>query len=173
MKIFLKLKFIRVGALMIVLLTLSACGIYSFTGADTGNAETFQVRHFQNDADLVEPGIDRTFTLQLQDLIENQTSLGLTNNNGDLVFEGEITQFYIAPMTSTKQNTAAENRLTVAVNVRFSNRDDSEKDFEKQFSYYYDYPGQQQLTGPILDTALEEIFEHITQEIFNDALTNW
>jgi len=150
-----------------------ACGIYSFTGADTGDAETFQVRTFLNNAELVEPGIDRDFTLQLQDLIQNQTNLGLTNEGGDLVYEGEIVQYYIAPMTATSDSRAAQNRLTIAVNVRFTNKLNPDKDFERQFSFYYDYPGEQQLTGSVLETALEEIFEHITQDIFNASLTNW
>lgn len=152
---------------------LHSCGIYSFTGADIGEAETFEVRHFNNEADLIEPGIDRTFTLELQDRIQNQTSLGLTSKEGDMVFEGEIVEFYVAPMTSTKENTAAQNRLTVGVNVRFANKTDEDKDFEKRFSYYYDYPGQQQLTGSTLETALDQIFERITEEIFNEALTDW
>lgn len=166
-------ELIRWGVMALVIGLLVSCGIYSFTGADTGDAQTFTVRQFQNEADLIEPGIDRTFTLALQDLIQNQTNLGLTNDAGDLVFEGEITQFYIAPMTSQQDNTAAQNRLTIAINVRFSNTLDPDKDFERQFSFYYDYPGQQQLTGSILDTAVDEIFEHITQEVFNAALTDW
>lgn len=161
---------VAIGFLTIIV---GACGVYSFSGADTGNAETFQVNQFMNNADLIEPGIDRQFTLDLQDLIQNQTNLGLTNHNGDLVYEGEITQYYIAPMTSTKNSTAAQNRLTIAVKVRFTNKLNSENDFEKRFSFYYDYPGTQQLTGSTLDTALEVIFEHITQDIFNESLTNW
>jgi len=157
----------------ILLLTLQSCGIYSFTGADTGDAETFQVNFFQNNADLVEPGIDRIFTNSLQDLILNQTSLNLTNTNGDLIFEGEITQFYISPMSATAQNTAAQNRLTITVNVRYYNTLEPEKDFENRFSFYFDYPAQTQLVGAALDTALDEIYTRITQDIFNAALTDW
>lgn len=156
-----------------LLLTLQSCGIYSFTGADTGEAETFQVNFFQNNADLVEPGIDRTFTNSLQDLIQNQTSLSLVNNNGDLVFEGEITEYYISPMSATAQNTAAQNRLTISVNVRYYNTLEPEKDFERRFSFYYDYPAATQLVGANLETALDEIYTRLTQDIFNAALTDW
>jgi hypothetical protein len=45
---------------------------------------------FQNNAELIEPGIDRTFTLELQDLIQNQTNLNLVKNGADLTYEGEI-----------------------------------------------------------------------------------
>lgn len=157
----------------LLIFAVQSCGMYSFTGADTGEAETFQVNYFQNTADLVEPGIDRTFTLQLQDLIQNQTSLNLANNNADLIFEGEIIDFYIAPMTATANNTAAENRLTIAVNVRYYNTLEPEKDFERRFSFYYDYPANQQLIGANLDAAIEQIYSRLTQDIFNAALTDW
>jgi len=157
----------------VFLLSLQSCGIYSFTGADTGAAKTFQVNYFQNTSDIVEPGIDRTFTLELQDLILNQTNLSLVNSGGDLIYEGEIIDYYVAPMSATAQNTAAQNRLTIAVNVRYYNTLEPEKDFEKRFSFYYDYPANAQLVGGTLDTALEEIFSRITQDIFNASLTNW
>lgn len=167
------MKKIQIVICSVILLSLQACGIYSFTGADTGDAETFQVNYFQNNADLVEPGIDRAFQISLQDLIQNQTNLSLTNTNGDLIFEGEIVDYYIAPMTATADNTAAQNRLTIAINVRFYNTLDPEKDFERRFSFYYDYPANQQLVGGALQTAVDEIYNRITQDVFNAALTDW
>lgn len=157
----------------VLLLTLQSCGIYSFTGANVGDAETFQVNFFQNNADLVEPGIDRAFTLSLQDLIQNQTKLSLVNNNGDLIFEGEIVEYYISPMSATAQSTAAQNRLTIAVNVRYFNTLEPEQDFERRFSFFYDYPANVQLVGASLQTALDEIYNRITQDVFNAALSNW
>lgn len=156
-----------------LILSMESCGIYSFTGADTGGAKTFQVNYFQNTADIVEPGIDRSFTLRLQDLIQNQTNLSLTNDGGDLIYEGEIIDYYISPMSATAQNTAAQNRLTISVQVRFFNKLDETIDFDRRFSFYYDYPANVQLTGGALDTALDEIFNRITQDIFNASLTNW
>jgi hypothetical protein len=165
----------KLGFILCLLLILSfqSCGIYSFTGADTGAATTFQVNYFQNTSDIVEPGIDRAFTLELQDLIQGQTNLSLMNSGGDLIYEGEIVDYYVSPITATAQNTAAQNRLTIAVNVRYLNTLDPEKDIERQFSFYYDYPANAQLTGSTLDTALEEIYSRITQDIFNATLTNW
>lgn len=158
---------------LLLILVFQSCGIYSFSGADVGNARTFQVNYFQNAAPIVEPGIDRTFTLQLQDLIQSQTNLNLTNENGDLVYEGEIVDYYVAPMSATAQSTAAQNRLTIVVNLRFYNTLNPEKDLERKFSFYYDYPANAQLSGAQLATALEEIFTRITQDIFNATLANW
>ena len=76
-------------------------------------------------------------------------------------------------MTATAQNTAAQNRLTISVNVRYFNTLEEEKDFEQRFSFFYDYPANAQLVGAIKDEAFEVIFERITQDIFNASLANW
>ncbi len=153
----------------------SGCKFYSFTGADIdySKTKTFQVNYFQNSAPIVEPGIARDFTQKLQDLLLNQTSLDLVTNNGDLVYDGEITQYYIAPITATSQSTAAQNRLTIVILVRFYNTNDEKKDFEQTFSFYKDYAGQALLTGAALDAAIDEIYERITQDVFNKSLANW
>ena len=62
---------------------------------------------------MIEPGLDRDFTLALQDLILNQTNLDLVKSSGDLIYEGEITEYRISPTTATANNTAAQNRLTI------------------------------------------------------------
>lgn len=158
---------------LLVCFSFTSCKYYSFTGADTGNAETYQVNFFQNQAPLIEPGIDRDFTLQLQDLIQNQTKLSLASSGADLIYEGEIVQYYVAPMTATSDSRAAQNRLTIAINVRYYNTLEPEKDFEQKFSFYFDYDANAQLVGPIKDEAINEIFTRISQDIFNASLTNW
>ena len=152
--------------------TAISCGIYNFTGGSTGDAKTFQVNFFRNDAPLVEPGLDRDFTIALQDLINNQTNLSLTDRNGDLVYEGEIVEFNITPMTATAGQTAAQNRVTIGVNVRFTNHKEDKKDLEKRFSFYYDYPAATQFNS-VKGEAIPQIFERITQDIFNASLADW
>ncbi|RSK39951.1 LptE family protein [Mangrovimonas spongiae] len=153
---------------------LFGCGIYSFTGASIpAGTKTFQVNYFQNNAMLIEPGLDRDFTNALTDLLLNQTNLDLVKSNGDLVYEGEITEYRISPTTATAENTAAQNRLTMSVNVRFYNKN-SEDDFQEQrFSFFYDYDRNAQLIGPARDEAHEVLFERLTQDIFNATLAKW
>jgi hypothetical protein len=76
-------------------------------------------------------------------------------------------------MTATANQTAAQNRLYMSINVRFTNKNNPEEDFERTFSHFYDYPANQQLIGASLNTALEEIYERITQDIFNASLAKW
>lgn len=152
---------------------LNGCGVYNFTGTGKIDANTFQVSTFQNVSELIEPGIDREFTLKLQDLIQNQTNLNLTSTDGDLIYEGEIVDYRISPMTATAELTAAQNRLNITINLRFSNKKKPEENFEKRFSFYHDYSGEQQLVGAQLRTALDDIFERITQDMFNATLAKW
>jgi hypothetical protein len=158
---------------LILLLSFSSCSVYNFTGTGKIDANTFQVNFFPNNSELIEPGIDRTFTLTLQDLIQNQTNLNLVKTGADLTYEGEITDYRISPMTATADQQASQNRLTIRVNVRFTNRKTEADNFEKQFDFYYDYPAAKQLIGATKDAAIKEIFERITQDIFNASLAKW
>lgn len=160
-------------AILALLFTLQGCSIYNFTGTGKIDADTFQVNYFQNNADIVEPGIELTFTRRLQDLIQNQTNLSLTDSGGDLVYEGEITQFRVSPMTATANQRAAQNRLSITVMVRFTNNRKEDDNFEKPFSFFYDYSGDALPTRQQLNEALDVIFERITQDIFNESLAKW
>ena len=154
-------------------LTVVSCGVYGFSGVNTGNAKTVQINFFPNQAPIIEPTLSQRFTQDFQDLFTRQTNLTLVNNGGELLFEGEIVDYRITPMSATANQTAAQNRLTIVVNVRFTNNLKEKDSFEKQFSFYYDYGASQQLVAGLLDTALEEIITRITQDIFNASVANW
>ena len=141
----------------------NSCSVYNFTGTGKIDAKTFQVNYFQNNAELIEPGIERTFTQKLQEIIQNQTNLNLTNTGGDLMYEGEIVGYNITPMTATADQKAAQNRLTISVNVRFTNKNKEADNFEKRFSFYFDYSGSEQLIGSKLTEAIDTIFERSRQ----------
>lgn len=168
-----KMKNLHLITTFVLLFTINSCSVYNFTGTGKIDAKTFQVNFFQNNSDLIEPGIDRTFTLNLQDLIQNQTNLNLVKSGGDLIYEGEIIDYRISPMTATADQQASQNRLNIRVNVRFTNKNKEIDNFEKTFDFFYDYPATTQLNGATLNTALDEIFLRITQDIFNESLAKW
>ena len=164
--------------LIIISLIVMSCGIYSFTGSSIPiGVETFQVDYFENTAggkpgSTIEPGLDRDFTIALQDLIVNQTSLNLVNQGGDIIYSGEITDFSVTPMAATAEIKAAQNRLKMSVMVNYENVLNEEDNIRQSFSFYYDFPGNLQVYD-IKDVALEEIFQRIIQDIFNETLAKW
>lgn len=167
------MTYLKHTILILLLLSLYSCSVYNFTGTGKIDAKTFQVNYFQNNAPIIEPGIERTFTQDLQNLIQNQTNLNLTNSNGDLLYEGEITEYRISPTTATADQKAAQNRLSITVNVRFTNKNKEADNFEKKFTFFYDYSGSIQLIGATKTEALTTIYERITQDIFNASLAKW
>ncbi len=154
-------------------LLLSSCGIYSFSGASIpAEAKTVSVQYFPNNAQLVNPLLSNTITNALNDMFVNQTTLLSVAQNGDLALEGEIVSYTTAPIAITGNQTAAMNRLTVTVNVRFTNKYDESKNFEQKFSQYQDYPSNQDLSA-VQDVLVEQIVEDLCQDIFNKAVVNW
>jgi hypothetical protein len=159
--------------LISLLLITCSCSIYNFTGTGKIDAKTYQVNFFQNNAELVEPGIDRTFTQKLQNLIQNQTNLSLTNTGGDLVYEGEIIDYRLSPMAANADQGASQTRLSITINVKFTNKKKEKDDFEKKFTFYDDFNGNEQLVGARKDEVINRIYDRITQDIFNESLAKW
>lgn len=148
------------------------CGIYSFSGASIpAEAKTVSVDYFPNHAQLVNPMLSNNLTNALRDAMTNQTTLDMVESGGDLAFEGEITDYRTNPVAITGQ-TAAMNRLTITLKVRFSNRIDDSKDFEQSFSRYEDYPSNQDLNS-VQESLTATIIDQLVEDIFNKALVNW
>jgi hypothetical protein len=168
------MKKIYIVVLLLLSITVQSCWLYSFTGTNIQpDVKTIQIDYFPNNAILVEPSLSQTFTTDLQDLFLRQTNLDLVKSGGDLQFEGEITGYKINPMTATAAQTAAQNRLTITVNVRFFNNKFEDDNFEQSFSHYYDYDANVILSGSALEDAFSEIIERITQDIFNASVAKW
>ncbi|SFS59541.1 LptE family protein [Lutibacter maritimus] len=168
------MKKIYLVVVLFLTIAVESCGIYSFTGTNIQpDVKTIQIDYFPNNAVLVEPSLSQTFTMELQDLFLRQTNLDLVKSGGDLQFEGEITGYKINPMTATAEQTAAQQRLTITVNVRFFNNKFEEDNFEQTFSHYYDYDANAILSGSLMDDAFKEIIERITQDIFNASVAKW
>ena len=158
---------------LLVMVLCTRCGIYSFSGASIPpEAKTVSVQYFPNQAQLINPALSNDFTTALRDAIMNQTSLDMVESGGDLAFEGEITDYNTSPVAITAGQTAALNRLTITVNVRFVNAFDETKNFETKFSHYEDYPSDQDLNS-VQESLTGTIIEALVEDVFNKALVNW
>ncbi|NLJ43775.1 MAG: LptE family protein [Bacteroidales bacterium] len=162
---------------LIILLSLlpvifSGCGIYSFSGASTEGLKTVSIQYFQNRASLVQPGLSQNLTDALIDKCKAQTSLNIVNGLGDANFEGEITDYNTRPLTVSADATAAMNRFTITVKVKFTNSIDPDKSFEQTFSRYEDYNSSLDLSQVEAELS-KNILELIVEDIFNRAFVNW
>jgi hypothetical protein len=160
--------------IIILTLTLVACKVnYSFTGASIpADVKTFSVKTFQNYAPLANPSLSQTFSEALKDVFISQTSLQMLPSNGDLQFEGSITGYTITPNAIQGDQTAATNRLSITVDVKFTNTKDDKQSFEQSFTRYADFESSINLTT-IEDDLIKDINGQLTQDIFNRAVSNW
>ena len=159
--------------LMVFSWLVTACGVYSFTGASIPpEAKTISVQYFPNKAQLVEPTLSAIFTNALRDQFTRQTNLEMVDRNGDLAIEGEIVGYKTTPVAIQGDQTSALNRLTITVNVRFVNVYEPNKDFEQKFSQYLDYASDADYNAVKADLILG-ITEMLTTDIFNKAVINW
>lgn len=150
-----------------------SCKIYSFTGANLSPAiKTYTVYYFPNRAKLVNPTLSDVFTENLREKLQRQTSLNELSENGDIEFEGQITGYDVKPMSIQKQDVAAQNRLTITVNLKYTNNKEPDKSFERTFSAFEDYDSSL-LFNDVEDELCLEIVKKINEDIFNATIANW
>jgi hypothetical protein len=156
-----------------IALVFSGCkaGGYSLSGA-TIVGETISVKFFQNKADLVQPSLSQVFTEMLRDKFVQQSSLELVESDGDLNLDGEIIAYNVSPQAIQGDETAALNRLTITVKVRFTNKLKKEDNFESTFKAFEDYDSNQSLST-VEEELINTICERLVEDIFNKAVVNW
>ena len=163
----------NITILIFLITLLHSCGIYSFSGASIPEeATTVSVDYFENKASVVQPTISQVITEKLKDLFSEQTNLSIVEQSADLAFIGEITKYNIKPISIKANETSEKNRLTITVNVTYSNNINSQNEFSTSFSRFKDYESNQNFID-IEETLIEEITDEITEDIFNKAFVNW
>jgi hypothetical protein len=153
---------------------LPSCRVsYSFTGASISPmVKTVSITYLQNNASLVVPTLSRTITDALRDYFTSQTNLVLVDRGGDLMLDGSITQYVVQPVAIQGNETAAMNRLTIVVSVKFVNKTDTKQFWETTFSRYQDYASSYNLSS-VQDGLIKDITDQLVQDIFNKAVVNW
>ena len=167
--------YLRLTAIIFTLVAgLTACGVnYSFSGVNISeDVLTYSVDYFPNRAALVQAQLSQLFTDAMMDKIQGNTSLDLSNQGGDVQFSGEITEYATRPTAITSQETAARNRLTITVRVKYTNVMDPDLDFDTNFSRYEDYDAALNLSD-VEDALITIIVENIVEDIFNKAFISW
>ncbi len=156
----------------------SSCGVYSLTGT-TITAETLSIQTFYNDANNGPANLAVTFTDNLRDYYQQNTSLTQVTNDGELQIEGSVTGYRLSPVAPSAaindqtNDQANLTRLTITIKVDFINIDDEEQSFTgKSFSFYADFNNDLGLTA-VESQLINEIYQQIILDIFNATVANW
>ena len=119
------------------------------------------------------------FTEDMKDYFQRNTKLELVPSKGDLQFEGAISRYNISPqavVSSGNQNVADRSglmRLTIGVEVAFTNVNKEEENFKRTFSFYADYDPQTTSLTSVEPELVSQIFKEIIFEIFQASVAQW
>jgi len=145
----------------------------SLSGATIpAEAKTISVAFFTNNTSLGAPSLSQRFTEKLRDVVSQQTPLSLVRQNGDLQFEGYISDYNVAPIAVQSNDQAAQNRMTITVNVKYTNTFEAAKCFEQNFTRFADFDSKLNVATEE-PRLVDEIYRQITEDVFYKAFNNW
>lgn len=164
-----------ISLVSLLLLATAGCTIsYKLNGAsvDYNRVKTISIVDFSNQATLVYPPLSQELTEGMKDIFARQTKLKLVRKGGHLNMEGEIVGYDLTPMAAKADGYASETRLTLTVNVRFTNTTNAEDDFEERFTAYRNFEATKMLDD-VQATLCQEMIKEIAEQAFNKAVAKW
>lgn len=161
--------------LLVFVLGIMGCGgvSYSLSGINIPpEVKTVTIKLFENKAPLVNPLLAQVYTEKLKDKYISQTGLVLAQENGDWEFEGAIVRYVVEPVNRQTIEGGTRNKLTIKIDVKYTNRKDSKQDYTKSYERFQDFDAAQDF-GSIESTLVDEITELLVQDVFNDTALKW
>jgi hypothetical protein len=152
----------------------TACSVrFNFTGGVADSSlETLNIEQFINEAQIVVPYLAQEVTEQLQDRFLNQSKLSLTTGAADVRLSGSITRYTMLPVAISGNDRAAQNRLTIAIKVKFENNVDTNDSWEQNFTQFVDFDADEDFAS-VEREKIDEVLEQITQDVFSKSIGKW
>src|ERR1041385_6635360 len=144
---------------------------YSLSGGRKfDDSVTVSVLPFVNSAPLAKATLPQTFADDLRDALL-KTRLKMIPQGGDLNYEGTITGYAVTPVSvqAGGNNNTAQNRLTITINVKYTDAIDEKLNFDESFSRYADYASSQNLSS-VEDQLIKDISDQIVQDVLNKSI---
>lgn len=163
------------GIIIALLVMVASCSVkYGFNGAsiDYSKTKTIQIADFPVRSSYVWGPMGPLFNNQLKDIFANHTRLQQVKRNGDLVIEGEITQYTQRNKSVSSEGYSAQTELSMTVNVRFTNTKNHKEDFERSFTSTKSYETTQSLAS-VQEELVTQMCKDLTDQIFNATVANW
>lgn len=159
--------------LLLTTLLSALSGCYSFRGTTLSpDIKSVTITNFTMGTAGGPANMALQFNEKMKEYYQRNTSLALLPLNGDLQLEGSITAYEVTPAAPTANDQAALNRLSITIQVKFTNNKDEEKNFDQSFSFFKDFP-QSQTLSQVESRLVPQILDQIVQDIFNKSAGDW
>lgn len=159
----------------LILILFSGCSVsFKLNGANINyqTTHTISVADFPNNAPMVNPTLSNNLSEAVRDLYQRQTRLQILRKGGDLEVEGSIIGYDISQGAISVDSYASESKLTVRVQVHFTNNINPEESFDKTYSAYQTFDSSKLLTD-VQDELCAVIITEIAENIYNDTVAKW
>lgn len=158
---------------LLLLLILSGCGVYNFTGGSIpSDVKNISIAVFYNESGSGPPTMSQQLTEKLKDYYQSNSKLSIVNSNGDWQLSGMIVGYTVSPLAPKANETTALSRLTITVKAEFINTKNEEQNFNQNFSFYGDFDQSKSLTE-VENKLVDEILQQIVFDIFTKTTSNW
>ena len=121
---------------------------------------------------MVNPTLSNNLSEGIRDLFQRQTRLQILRKGGDLELEGEIIGYDISQGAISVDSYAAESKLTIRVNVRFTNNIKPEESFERTYTASQTFDASRMLSD-VKDELCTIMITEIAENIYNDSVARW
>ena len=158
---------------MVLGVVLQSC--YSFRGVSIpADVNTFFVRQVRlsPSVQLAPADSPERFMEQFREKIRSQSDLKWNDTDPHIEFDCEITGYRVSNEGNQQGNEVSLNKLTISVKVGYINNNDEEEDWSKTYSFGIPFDPSEDLQE-VEDGYIQDIFDQIGENIFNDAFTNW
>jgi hypothetical protein len=156
-----------------IIVNLTGCCVYSFTGASAPeHLQTIALPISDDRSGAGEPGLRELLTERLtQKFIDDNTLQVTERTAADAILECTITSLSDAPAIVTAGENVTSRRVTITVQAVYKDLVKRKTIYEKSFSNYGDYPSGGNLSDR--GTAIEEAIDNITEDILLDTVSGW
>ena len=159
----------------LLLFLMNSCSIsFKFNGANINYQTThsISIADFPNNAAMVNPSLSNNLSETIRDLYQRQTRLQILRKGGDLELEGEIVGYDITQGAISTTSYASESKLTIRVQVHFTNNINPEESFDKTYTAFQTFDASKLLTD-VQDELCQIIVTEIAESIYNDTVAKW
>lgn len=156
-------------SVLILLLPLAGCGIYSFSGAVPTHLQTVAIPIFENQT--AEFGLDQEMTDEVVNTFTIDNTLKIVDlRNADSALYGTIARVDDQPSTYSADESVQEYRVTIVVRVRYEDLTNGKVVWEQTISNFDNYdPGD----PADREAAVGEAMRKITEDILNKTVSGW
>lgn len=164
-----------IGLCSVFCILCSSCAIsFKFNGANINyqTTKSISIAEFPNNAPMVNPQLSNQLSEALRDLYSRQTRLIILSKGGDLELEGQITGYDVSQGAISVDGYASESKLTIRVEVHFTNNIYPEESFDKTYTASQTFDSSQ-LLSDVQDELCRIILVEITENIYNDTVAKW